>query len=517
LAACGGGSPAQIGGKGSSADALAVATAGTASSDPALPEVAALPALTASPAFHLAPVELDAPSSIDADGTGSSAGLAPHAQRVPESLQGLRTAGLTPERIAESERPTSEHPNASARDPRANAAGGGSAVQVYTPAQIRRAYGLPALPAPGTRLTAAQAAALGSGQTIYLIDAHDNPNAYSDLANFSATFGLPSCTNVPIGTATALPLAVPAAGSGCTFSTVYIGSNGQLANHAPSYDAGWATEIAIDVQWAHATAPLARLVLVEAQEATLAQLAAGIRMAGTMGPGIVSMSFGLAEGPWVGSLDFLFPASGKSSFVASAGDSGAGVNWPAVSPNVLAVGGTTLVLTGGGPRSETVWSLTGGGISAYEVQGAYQRSLTIPGEPGVQSGTHLTAMRSVSDVAFNADPSTGQYVVITAPGSSAHGWYSGGGTSMGAPQWAGLLAIANAQRAQLALPPLAPPQAMLYQRIAAVNGRYASAFLDVTQGSDGACATCSAGPGYDQPTGLGTPNAGNLLALMTGS
>ena len=485
LASCGGGSPGSPS-----------AGAGSASES----------ALLAGPSFHLAPLVLEKPSAIDADGSGSSAHFAPLTQTVPAALAGMDTAGLTPEQIR---RASSVAAIQSGEELRPNGSSGNQ-ITVYTPAQIRAAYELPALPASLSNLSEAQAAALGSGQTIYLIDAYSSPNVAEDLSTFDSIFGLPSCTVVAITASPHLPLAAPAAGSGCSFSIAYASSSGSVSNAAPSYNSSWAVEIGMDVEWAHATAPMARIVLIEAQGAGLTELAAAVNLASAMGPGVVSMSFGAPEGSYVSSLEPIFEANGKMSYVASTGDSGVGVQWPSVSPSVLAVGGTTLGYSGSGPRSETVWSDTGGGISAYEPQPSYQAAVAVP---GVAAGAK-TAKRSVADVSFNANPNTGQYLVVTPAGASAASWYSGGGTSIGTPQWAGLLAVANAQRALVGKAPLGEPQSAIYKRIGAVKGLYAGAFLDVTSGRDGSCATCVAVAGYDAPSGLGTPNAGDLLDLF---
>jgi len=489
LAGCGGGTAARA-----AAGAFAPATAEA----------------DARPTFHLAAAVLDEPPDVDADGSGSSAYIAPHAQLIDRALADLDSARLTPEAIAERLLAGAPRPGQTA-----SPAGAAPAplITVFTPAQIRAAYSLPPLPAAGSGLTAAQAASLGSGQTIYLVDAYDNPAAASDLATFNAKFGLPGCATVPITPATKLPLAAAARGSGCTFSVAYLGGNGLPTTSAPPYNAGWAIEIAMDVQWAHATAPLARIVLLEARGAALSQLTAAIALANRMGAGVVSMSFGAGEGSWVGSYDGLFSAAG-SSYLASTGDAGAGVAWPSVSANVLAVGGTTLSYTGTGARSETAWTRTGGGLSAYEPEPGYQASVTVPGEPTARPGAKSTVKRAVADVAFNADPNSGQYLVVTSPGAKSPAWYSAGGTSIGAPQWAGILSVANAQRALEGKAPLGLAQNPLYQNIAAVTGLYPGAFLDVTAGRDGSCSSCAAGAGYDLPTGLGTPNAANLLGLL---
>jgi subtilase family serine protease len=142
---------------------------------------------------------------------------------------------------------------------------------IYTPAQIRAAYNMPPLPAPGAALTQAQAAALGAGQTIYLIDAFHDPYIAQELAAFNTRFGLPACSVTVLGPTRALPLA-SASTAGCELLVAPSTAAGGIGATAPAYDYAWATEIALDVQWAHATAPLARLVLIEAQDSSLASL-----------------------------------------------------------------------------------------------------------------------------------------------------------------------------------------------------------------------------------------------------
>jgi hypothetical protein len=122
----------------------------------------------------------------------------------------------------------------------------------------------------------------------------------------------------------------------------------------------------------------------------------------------------------------------------------------------------------------------------------------------------------VADVAFNADPNSGQYVAVIASGTSTVKWTSIGGTSLATPQWAGLIAVANALRAQNSKAVLAAPHAALYTQIATVAGTYASTFADITTGSNGSCSGCSAKTGYDVPTGLGTPNVSALLSTLSG-
>ena len=498
LAACGSDSTTD-----DAASASGVATASTTFvlESIEVPDEAAT--LVALPSFHVAPVLLDEPSDIDTVDNAASARGAPHLQAVPPALQGLSSQRLTPQRLEDAERVFRA----------ASKAGGNAApmastaVATYTPAQIRAAYGLPALPAIGASLTAVQAAQLGAGQTVYIVDAMHDPNVVAELAAFNQRFGLPACTTKAISATAALPLAAASA-SACEFSVVYSTAAGAMTATAPAYDAGWATEITLDVQWVHATAPLARIVLIEAPDASVNSLIGAIKLANAMGPGIVSMSFGANEGSWTASVDAAFTAP-NMTYLAATGDSGAAVSWPSVSSNVVAVGGTTLSYSGTGTRSEVTWSGTGGGTSAYTARPSYQTS-AVPG-----MGT--VARRTVADVAFNADPSTGQYVATQAPGSATITWISAGGTSLSTPQWAGLIAVANAQRLRAAKAVLGMPHAVLYGAIATVPGTYASAFADITKGSHGSCATCAAGIGYDRPTGLGTPNAAGLLTALTGT
>ena len=460
-------------------------------------------AAVATPLFHAAPVVLDAPRDTDRVDASASAHAPPHLQVVPPELAQLSTRRLT-QSLMSSVLVDGVIPEQAASDqPGATPLAAGTVVATYTPAQIRAAYALPALPPPGGSLTGAQQAALGAGQTIYLIDAHDDPNTQAELATFTANFGLPGCTLTPIRTSASLPLA-PASTSGCTLSIVHSTVSGGMTSSAPTYDSGWATEIALDVQWSHATAPLARLILIEAPDSSSKSLLAAIKLANTMGPGVVSMSFGTSEGNWTAAVDSTFTL-GNMSYVASAGDSGAEVQWPAVSPHVVAVGGSRLTYTGEGARSEVAWSGTGGGVSSYTPIPSYQTSAV----PGMGAPAH----RSVSDVTFNADPRSGQYLATIARGTTSISWLSAGGTSLATAQWAGIIAIANAQRARTSQPPLGAPHVLLYA-IAAQPALYAQDFDDITQGSDGSCASCFAEIGYDPPTGIGTPNVASLLSSL---
>ncbi|MBY0463878.1 MAG: S53 family peptidase [Burkholderiales bacterium] len=500
LAACGGGTDEP--GPQAAAAPLATAITTLDLSGDALPEDVS--ALRAMPTFHVAPVLLAPPEDIDATDPDASARMQPRMQMVPAETRGLASQRLTPQALKRAQPISTD--TAPVTVDREGKMAAGAAVTTYSPAQIRAAYGFPALPASTATLTTAQAAQLGAGQTIYVVGAYHNPNAAAELAAFNQKFGLPTCTTKAIAATSALPLAAANA-KACELSVVYATANGTMTAAAPAYDAGWATELALDVQWTHATAPLARIVLVEAADASLNSLLGAIRLANAMGPGIVSMSFGANEGNWTASVDSAFTGT-NMTYLAATGDSGAAVSWPAVSPKVIAVSGTTLTYSGTGTRSEVVWTGTGGGVSAYTAVPSYQTS-AVPG-----MGT-LTK-RAVADVAFNADPSTGQYVAVLSPGATTPNWISAGGTSLSTPQWAGLMAVANAMRTANANAVLATPHATLYSQIATVPGTYAATFKDITQGANGACGTCVGKTAYDTPTGLGTPNAGNLLSTLSG-
>lgn len=465
LAACGGGSSDS----GESAE-TATATATFQMTMDTLPEDVA--AQTVDAALHVAPVQLDEPADA------LSASAVPHTQMLSAFAAGGTVVPMA-----------------------------AAAVTTYTPAQIRAAYGMPALPASGATPTAAQAAQMGAGQTIYIVDAMHNPNIAAELAAFNQKFALPTCTTKAIATNASLPLAA-ASKTACELSVVYSTTTGTMTTTAPAYDSGWATETALDVQWAHATAPLARIIVIEAPDASIGSLTNAIRLANNMGPGIVSMSFGANEGSWTSTVDSVFSLN-TMTYLAATGDWGAGVSWPSVSSYVVAVGGTTLSYSGSGSRSETGWTSTGGGTSSYTATPSYQNS-TVPGMGSL-------ARRTVADVAFNANPSSGQYVATIAPGSSTVQWVAVGGTSLSTPQWAGLIAAANATRVAAAKPVLGQPHAVLYGQISTAPATYASVFTDVTSGSNGTCSVCTAKTGYDGLTGLGTPNVTNLLGTLSGA
>ena len=338
----------------------------------------------------------------------------------------------------------------------------------FTPAQIRHAYGFD------------QITNQGAGQVIGIVDAYDDPNAESDLGVFDAQFGLPACTTA----------------NGC-FRKVYSGGK-------PTTNSNWALEIALDVEWAHAIAPKAMIVLVETPTNSLANLLNGVEVAVQNGASAVSMSWTVSEFSGENSYDNRFVASGVT-FLAAAGDSGTGVAYPAASPDVIGVGGTSLHLNSNGSyQSETAWSGSGGGISSYEREPLYQAQFGIPDDS--------RGYRGAPDVSYDGDPGTGVAIYDSIGISGAAGWFQVGGTSAGTPQWAALIAIANSTRAAERKTNLSSTNTSVY---AIAKSSMATDFHPVTSGSNGTCgALCTATSGYDFVTGLGTPQAPALISAL---
>jgi len=338
----------------------------------------------------------------------------------------------------------------------------------FTPSQIRHAYGFD------------QIANEGAGQVIGIVDAYDDPNAEADLAVFDAQFGLPSCTSA----------------NGC-FRKVY-------SNGTPASNPNWALEIALDVEWAHAIAPKATIVLVETPTNSLANLLAGVEVAVRNGVSAVSMSWTVAEFTGENSYDNYFTTSGVT-FFAAAGDSGTGAAYPAASPDVVGVGGTSLHLNSSGNYlSETAWSGSGGGLSKFEREPSYQALFAIPDD--------ARGYRGAPDVSYNGDPGTGVAIYDSIGISGATGWFQVGGTSAGTPQWAALMAIVNSTRASARKANLSSADTNLYS---IAKAAMATDFHPVTSGSNGSCgALCTATAGYDYVTGLGTPQAPALIAAL---
>jgi hypothetical protein len=346
----------------------------------------------------------------------------------------------------------------------------------YTPAQIRQAYGINQITFNNGTVTGD-----GSGMTIAIVDAYDDPNIANDLHQFDLKFGIPDTTLTKVNETggTALPTA----------------------------NAGWITEIALDVEWAHAIAPGAKILLVEANSASYSDLLTAVKYAASAsGVVAVSMSWGGGEFSSESTYDSYFTTpSGHTgvTFVASSGDSGSPVGYPAISPNVLSVGGTTLNLSQGNYGSESAWSDSGGGISAYESQPSYQKGIV----------TQSTVYRTNPDVAYDSNPSTGFPVYDSYNNPTSSPWGQWGGTSDAAPQWAALIAIADQGRAlagKTSLDGATQTLPMLY-------ALPSSDFHDTTSGTSVGRPNYSASTGYDLVTGRGTPYANLVVAALVGS
>ncbi len=341
----------------------------------------------------------------------------------------------------------------------------------------------------------------GAGETITLVELNSDPSIQSDLNTFDARFDLPKPTLT-------------------------------VVNQAGSQtDSGWSTEQALDVEWAHAVAPGANILLVEAapsgsQTQELQNLLNAVNLArNTPGVVAISMSWGFNEMPNESQYDPYFTTpSGHAgvAFIAASGDN-ASVEYPATSPNVLAVGGTTLNLTSTGSYgSETAWFSTGGGYSQYE------------GEPSYQQSVQQTGKRSTPDVAFDGDPNTGVLVYSTDPASGQGSWQVVGGTSLAAPAWAGIVAIVDQGRALAGNSSLDGPTQLLPSLYAApstefseVSGSSASSLFGslFPQGGfdpfgSGVIVVgtgTTAGATANTSTGLGSPIGSSLIPDLVAS
>jgi subtilase family serine protease len=313
----------------------------------------------------------------------------------------------------------------------------------YGPADLRSAYNL--------------TTSGSSSQTIGIVDAFDDPNAESDLAVYRSQFGLPPCTTA----------------NGCFRK---VDQNG--GTNYPRRNTGWAEEISLDLDMVSAICPNCHILLVEARTNFLTDLGTAVNRAATMGANAISNSYGGSD-----TSDATYGAYYNHPGVAvtaSSGDSGYGVEYPASSHYVTAVGGTRLTV-GGGSRgwTETVWSGAGSGCSAFNA--------ALSGAAGFNTGC---ANRAVADVSAVADPNTGVAVYDTF---REPGWLVFGGTSVSSPIIASVYGLAGNE--------------------ASIDNNYpyahSGSFFDIVSGSNGNCSPsqlCTARVGWDGPTGLGTPN-----------
>ena len=287
----------------------------------------------------------------------------------------------------------------------------------------------------------------------------------------------------------------------------------------PATNGSWATEIALDVEWSNAVAPGAKILLVEANSDSDSDLYTAVNYARNYTNVVaVSNSWGGSEDSSETSDDSYFTTpSGHTgvTFLVASGDSGAPAEYPESSPNVLAVGGTSLTLTAQNTiSSETVWNSDGGsltgGLSAYESAPSYQSGLVIHnGSSTISAG----GKRATPDVAYDADPNTGFGVYDSLNNGTTTPWGEWGGTSDAAPQWSGIIAIANQGRAangEAFLDGVSQVLPMLYSVAS-------SGFNDITSGSSGGSPVYTAGTGFDLCTGLGSPKASVLVADLVGS
>ncbi len=314
----------------------------------------------------------------------------------------------------------------------------------YDPAYLQSAYNAPS-------------ATNGAGQTVAIVDALDAPNAEHDLGVYRANFGLSPCTTA----------------NGCFRK---VDERGGTAY--PAANSGWALEISLDIDMVSALCPKCHILLVEADSAFFNDLGAAVNEAVLLGANVVSNSYGGGEWSTEADADALYFNHPGVAIVASTGDNGFGVSYPAAAPGVVAVGGTSLVqTTNDGTRNatETAWSGAGSGCSQYEPKPAWQ----------TDSGC---ANRSLADVSAVADPNTG---VLVYDG----GWAVLGGTSVASPIIGAMYALAGNGAST------DDPASYPYADTAAIN--------DVISGSNGSCGVaylCNGAVGYDGPTGLGTPN-----------
>jgi hypothetical protein len=314
--------------------------------------------------------------------------------------------------------------------------------------EIRSAYGL--------------TGASSGGRTVAVVDAYDAPTAEADLAVYRAAYGLPTCTSD---------------GADPCFAKV----NQRGGATPPAADPGWAQEISLDLDMVSAACPDCRILLVEADSSLFADLAAAVDTAAGLGAVAISNSYGGSD---VAGAD-----TGRSydhpgiAITASTGDGGYGVSAPASFGTVVAVGGTSLRGSTTGGWSESAWSGAGSGCS---------RLNTELWQDNTRTGC---AGKATADVSAVADPDTGVSVYDSYDYQGAHGWLQFGGTSASSPIVAGIYAMGTAVATRVPYP-------------AAYTWAHATGLTDVRGGSNGRCRPavwCTAGTGWDGPTGLGTP------------
>jgi subtilase family serine protease len=317
----------------------------------------------------------------------------------------------------------------------------------YGPVDIEAAYGLPAA---GT--------ATPTGPTVAIVDAYNDPTAEADLAVYRKQFGLPACTT----------------SNGCFRKVSQTGSTTAL----PKTDAGWATEISLDLDMVSAACPNCKILLVEASSASFANLGTAVNYAASVtGVAAISNSYGGSD-----TAQSSIPGYDHKgiAITASTGDAGYGVESPASFPTVIAVGGTSLTKSGTA-YAETAWSGAGSGCS------------TLNATPAWQAGTSCNG-KANADVSAVADPNTGVAVYDSTRYQGRSGWQVYGGTSASSPIIGSVYALGGNHG---------------YNYPGQYTWTTTGGLHDVTTGSNGNCSPsvwCTAGSGWDGPTGLGTPN-----------
>jgi hypothetical protein len=330
----------------------------------------------------------------------------------------------------------------------------------FSPADLQSAYALPS-------------GSAGNGSVVAIVDAYDDPDAESDLAVYRSHYGLSACTTA----------------NGC-FRKVDQNGGSSYPSTPPSED-NWDFEISLDLDMVSATCPNCRIVLIEANTNSFADFAVAEKQAVAQGATAISNSWGAPEFKGETSLesDWNHPLI-PTTF--SAGDEGYGVLYPAASPNVIAVGGTALYPTSGGRGwTESVWSGSGSGCSAYEPKPAWQ----------YDNGCSHRTNNDVSAVAAGETPVS---VYDSAEGGE---WWNGSGTSAASPIVAATMAMAPAKTRYLGA-------AAFYDQ---AFGSGTGALNPVTSGSNGSCGTylCNGGSGYNGPAGVGTPSGAPSLLISS--
>ena len=346
-----------------------------------------------------------------------------------------------------------------------------------TPASIACLYKL-VPPATGCNPNTFKTNPSGGSKAIGIVDAFDYPTAMADLNKFSAQFGL------PLVTAT-------------TFKVLFAGGTDHCSGPAPGHDSGWETEQALDIDWAHAMAPKAKIFLVQAASNSLTDLLVAedcaSKQVAAAGGGEISNSWGSSEFSTEASFDSHF-IKASVVFFGSTGDS-AGTNYPSVSPNIVAVGGTTTARINGGSSfgnffGEVAWEGGGGGLSLYEPRPSYQSVLP--------AASH----RLVPDVSSDANPHTGVWVYDNNP-STGCCWYVVGGTSVSSPTWAGIVNSAGHFAAS------SSAELTTIYGAYATPSTYSADYNDITSGLCGFYDGFSAVTKWDSCTGVGSPK-GNV-------